>query len=77
MRNLGTSSFWINFVVEARCSSSTMPPARGTMVSENADFWLKSRSMGESRRRRGTQGVGVIKKRAQVVCHSKLDVVKK
>ena len=55
----------------------TIPPAKGIMVSENGDLWLKPRSMGESCRRQGTQGVGAIKKRVQSVCYSKMDVVKK
>ena len=53
----------------------TIPPAKGIMVSENADLWLQPRSMGDSCRRQGTQSVGAMKERVQEVCYSKVDVV--
>ncbi len=52
----------------------TMPPAKKIMVKENGNLGLKPRSMGESCRRQGTQGVGAMKKRVQIVCYSKVDV---
>ncbi len=74
---LATSSFWTGFALEAQCSSVTMAPAKEIMVKENGDLGLKPRSMGESCRRQGTQGVRAMKKRVQIVCYSKVNVVKK